>query len=62
MLIFLLCIHENMLWYSLEAPRRGASNEYPHVFMDKYKNFIWNYILIFLIKTYVYGLICVLNS
>ena len=24
---------EHMLWYSLEAPRRGASNEYPqHMF------------------------------
>ena len=23
-----------MLWLSLEAPQRSASNEYPHVFME----------------------------
>ena len=27
-----------MLWYSLEAPRRGASNEYPqHMFSSRNK-------------------------
>ena len=27
-----------MLWYSLEAPRRGASNEYPqHMFTTEIK-------------------------
>ena len=27
-----------MLWYSLEAPRRGASNEYPqHIFSGRIK-------------------------
>ena len=30
---------KHMLLYSLEAPRRGASNEYPHhVFMFKWRN------------------------
>ena len=32
-LVFFLFLHERMLWYSLEAPRGGVSNEYPqHVF------------------------------
>ena len=31
-----------MLWYSLEVPRQGASNEYPqHVFMEKKENILW---------------------
>ena len=31
--IFLVSSQKHMLWYSLEAPRRGASNEYPqHIF------------------------------
>ena len=31
--IFLISPRKHMLWYSLEAPRRGASNEYPqHMF------------------------------
>ena len=31
--IFLICLQKHMLWYSLEAPHRGASNEYPqHMF------------------------------
>ena len=31
--IFLISPRKHMLWYSLEAPRRGASNEYPqHIF------------------------------
>ena len=31
--IFLISPQKHMLWYSLEAPRRGASNEYPqHMF------------------------------
>ena len=32
-----------MLWYSLEAPRRGASNEYPqHMFSSiNKKNIMW---------------------
>ena len=42
-MIFFLFFHENMLWYSSEAPRRGASNEDPqHAFLwrDK-KNIVW---------------------
>ena len=32
-LIFISFLHENILWYSLEAPRGGASNAYlQHVF------------------------------
>ena len=27
-LIYFLVLHENMLWYSLEVPQWGASNEY----------------------------------
>ena len=31
--IFLISPRKHMLWYSLEMPRRGASNEYPqHMF------------------------------
>ena len=31
-------LHKNTLWYSLELPRRGDSNEYPqHDFMEKYR-------------------------
>ena len=31
--IFLISRRKCMLWYSLEAPRRGTSNEYPqHMF------------------------------
>ena len=31
--IFLISPQKHMLWYSLEAPHRGASNEYPqHMF------------------------------
>ena len=29
--IFLICPRKHMLWYSLEAPRRGASNEYHNI-------------------------------
>ena len=29
--IFLISLRKHMLWYSLEAPRRGASNEYHNV-------------------------------
>ena len=33
-----LFLDENMLWYSLEASRRGASNEYPqHIFLLRSK-------------------------
>ena len=43
-----------MLWYSLEAPRRGASNEYPqHMFLWRSKEniymdttLIWSYDLL----------------
>ena len=31
--IFLISRRKHMLWYSLEGPQRGASNEYPqHIF------------------------------
>ena len=37
--IFLISPRKHMLWYSLEAPRRGASNEYPqHMFTRRNKN------------------------
>ena len=45
-----------MLWYSLEAPRRGASNEYPqHMFSLRNKKYImwippliYSYVLIYI--------------
>ena len=44
-----------MLWYSLEASRRGASNEYPqHVFSWSNKKDI----SIFLMKKAPYVLLC----
>ena len=41
--IFLISWRKHMLWYSLEAPRRGASNEYPqHMFSSRNKkNITW---------------------
>ena len=34
--IFLISQRKNMLWYSVEVPHRGTSNEYPqHVFIEK---------------------------
>ena len=35
--ICVLFLHKNMLWYSLEAPHRGASNEYHNVFLWRNK-------------------------
>ena len=36
---FLISLQKHMLWYSLEAPRRGASNEYPqHMFSWRNKD------------------------
>ena len=36
--IFIISPQKHMLWYSLEAPRRGASNEYPqHMFLWRSK-------------------------
>ena len=42
MLISFLYLHENM-WYSLEAPRQGASNEYPQYMFSwrNKKNIMW---------------------
>ena len=47
--IFLISEQKDMLWYSLEAPRRGASNEYPqHMFSSRNKkNIMWIPPLIF---------------
>ena len=45
-----------MLWYSLEAPRRGASNEYPqHIFLLGIKKDIG----IFRMKKVPYLLLCI---
>ena len=36
--MILISPRKHMLWYSLEAPRRGASNEYPqHMFLWRNK-------------------------
>ena len=36
--IFLISQRKHILWYSLEVPRRGASNEYPqHMFLSRNK-------------------------
>ena len=42
MLIVLLFLHENICCgYLLEAPRGGASNEYPqHVFVEKQEKYL----------------------
>ena len=38
MIFLLIPRRKHMLWYSLEAPRRGASNEYPqHMFLLRNK-------------------------
>ena len=41
--IFLISQQKHMLWYSLEAPRQGTSNEYPqHMFSSiNKKNIMW---------------------
>ena len=37
-IVFFLFLYENIrCWYSLEAPRRGASNEYHNIFFVKKK-------------------------
>ena len=46
--IFLISLQKHMLWYSLEVPHQGASNEYPqHMFSsrNKKKKFNW-YLLV----------------
>ena len=45
--IFLISRRKHMLWVSLEAPHRGASNEYPqHMFSSRNKkNFTWYHLL-----------------
>ena len=52
LMIFFLFLHENICCgYSLEAPHRGASNEYPqHVFSWRNKNIIW--------VTLLFGALC----
>ena len=47
-IIFFLFLHENICcWYSLEAPRRGASNEYQqHMFSWRNKKDISIYLLL----------------
>ena len=53
--IFLISQRTHMLWYSLEAPRRGASNEYPqHMFLLRNKKDI----SIFWMKKAPYLLLC----
>ena len=47
-----------MLWYSLEVPRRSASNEYPqHMFSSRNKNNISN----FRMKKAPYLLLCFIH-
>ena len=42
--IFLISSWKYMLWYSLDAPRRGASNEYPqHMFLWRNKKTYYMY-------------------
>ena len=54
--IFLISPQKHMLWYSLEAPRRGASNEYPqHMFSWRNKKDI----SIFRMKKAPYLLLCI---
>ena len=53
--IFLISRQIHMLWYSLEAPRLGASNEYPqHMFLLRNKEDI----SIFRVKKAPYLLVC----
>ena len=48
-----------MLWYSLEAPQRGASNEYPqHMFLSRNKKDI----RIFRMKKAPYLLLWIIQS
>ena len=53
--IFLISPRKHMLWYSLEAPRQGASNEYPQHMFSWRNNKKYQYFLIEkknLIKSY----------
>ena len=53
--IFLISRQLHMLWYSLEVPRQGASNEYPqHMFLLRNKKDI----SIFRMKKLPYLLLC----
>ena len=57
--IFLISLRKHMLWYSLEAPRRGASNECPqHMFSWRNKKDI----NIFRMKNVPYRLLCSYNA
>ena len=54
--IFLISQRKHMLWYSLEAPQRGASNEYPqHMFSLRNKKDID----IFQMENAPYLLLCI---
>ena len=38
--IFFISQQKRMLWYSLEVPQRGASNEYHNIcFVEKYEKY-----------------------
>ena len=53
--IFLISQQKHMLWYSLEVPHQGASNEYPqHMFSSRNKKDI----SIFQMKKVPYLLLC----
>ena len=51
-IIFLISAQKHSLWYSLEPPRRGGSNEYPQVmFLSR----IMKNIRVFIVKFSVFG-------
>ena len=48
--IFLISVHKHSLWYSLEPPHRGGSNEYPQsvILAEIMKNIRIFYLKIFM--------------
>ena len=54
-IIFLISAKKHRLWYSLEPPRRGGSNEYPQaMFIQKYQIFLSENFHFLVVKFSVY--------
>ena len=59
---FILFLHGNMLWYSLEAPLRGASNEYlQHTFSGEINKILCGYALFSRVKQSLHIVIMILQ-
>ena len=60
--MFLFCAQKHSLWYSLESPSRGGSNEYLNLCLEqkyeKYQSFLsenLQFLEVYITKTYLYN-------